>query len=81
MDNEIEKYHKQNTMLELNLADVRQKFCSTEEEVKELRITILNLQNFIGRVRTDLTFASENLQVSLMAAKKGEGGGGGQKIY
>ena len=54
MESELERFHKQNTQLELNITELRQKLKATEKEMHGERQRVRDVEAVVRRFKTDL---------------------------
>ena len=54
MESELERFHKQNTSLELNIDELRNKLKATEKEMHQERQRVRDKDAVIKRMKTDL---------------------------
>ncbi len=54
MESELERFHKQNTQLELNITELRQKLKATENEMRQERKRVRDVEAVVRRFKTDL---------------------------
>uniref|UniRef100_H2ZKC7 Cilia- and flagella-associated protein 57 n=1 Tax=Ciona savignyi TaxID=51511 RepID=H2ZKC7_CIOSA len=54
MESELERFHKQNTQLELNIAELRQKLRATDKELHHERQRVRDSEAVSKRMKTDL---------------------------
>jgi len=62
MESELEQFHKQNTGLDLNIAELRLKLKATEKELYQERQTIHDVEEVVKRFKTDLHNAAGFIQ-------------------
>merc|ERR1712179_164311 len=54
MESELERFHKQNTQLELNITELRQKLKATDKEMHQERQRVRDVEAIVRRFKTDL---------------------------
>jgi peptidoglycan hydrolase CwlO-like protein len=54
MESELERFHKQNTQLELNITELRQKLKATDKEMHLERQRVRDVEAVVRRFKTDL---------------------------
>lgn len=54
MESELERFHKQNTQLELNITELRQKLKATDKEMHMERQKVRDIEAVVKRFKTDL---------------------------
>merc|ERR1712154_702744 len=54
MESELERFHKQNTQLELNITELRQKLKATDKEMHQERQRVRDVEAVVKRFKTDL---------------------------
>jgi len=54
MESELERFHKQNTQLELNITELRQKLKATDKEMHVERQKVRDVEAVVKRFKTDL---------------------------
>ena len=54
MESELERFHKQNTQLELNITELRQKLKATDKEMHMERQKVRDVEAVVKRFKTDL---------------------------
>ena len=54
MESELERFHKQNTQLELNITELRQKLKATDKEMHQERQRVRDIEAVVRRFKTDL---------------------------
>lgn len=54
MESELERFHKQNTQLELNITELRQKLKATDKEMHQERQRVRDVEAVVRRFKTDL---------------------------
>lgn len=62
MESELERFHKQNTGLELNIAELRLKLKATEKELYQERQIVHDVEAVVKRFKTDLHNAAGYIQ-------------------
>ena len=54
MESELERFHKLNTQLELNITEQKQKLKATEKEMHQERQRVRDVEAVVRRFKTDL---------------------------
>lgn len=54
MEAELQRFHKQNDQLEINITELKQKYKSVENELKLERQSTRDVESIVRRLKTDL---------------------------